>query len=308
MLKYYSDTSLFPIHKNENLSLFPSHQFRFYTNHILQENQRNTTQLAYDFKNKRRVIVKKFPSTSQHLFNFIYNNYMSIDKEVFCNLERRHITHCPYLYSIDQDQNRYIFYNYIEGNDLITKINQHVFDRYQIKRIIKQLCYMLSLIHHFNIIHHDIKPDNILINNNDVNIIDWDFVECLDEQGYINHFCGTINYLPLEFFHRRGKILGKPIDIWGLGVIFYMMLTQSYPYPFSDNWKQYKKTLLSKKNNTGILDYPKKFTSPEGKILIFHPYLQDLLDKIFVFDPSVRINSSQIPLHPWIQNNYSIFI
>ena len=105
--------------------------------------------------------------------------------------------------------------------------------------------------------HRDIKIDNILVSHKDLKIklIDYGFSKQLPRENYIlQDFCGTPHYIAPEVIQREGY-LGKPADIWSLGIILYKMVVGSFPFK-----GQNEKVLFSKVMK-GEIKYPPDLSS-----------------------------------------------
>lgn len=104
----------------------------------------------------------------------------------------------------------------------------------QVRATADQIARGLRAMHRMEMIHQDLKPDNILIDrNNTLKIIDFGsthiagLAETLSVLEH-NHIVGTASYSAPEYF--RGEKGSNRSDIFSLGVIAYEMLTGKLPY------------------------------------------------------------------------------
>ena len=91
-----------------------------------------------------------------------------------------------------------------------------------------------------NIIHHDIKPDNLLVNNMDlIKIIDFGVSQVLsnpEDDLLTDYDRGTRIFLPPEAWESKLAIMavremrGRPLDVWALGCTFYMIIFGKHPF------------------------------------------------------------------------------
>jgi len=103
----------------------------------------------------------------------------------------------------------------------------------QCKEMLYQIADGLNYLHEKNIIHRDLKCENILINqDNKCQIADFGFARKMEEDSISSTFCGSAAYAAPELL--KGKMYSSfASDVWSLGVIFYVMLT--HRMPFRDN-------------------------------------------------------------------------
>uniref|UniRef100_A0ACD5TBM1 Uncharacterized protein n=1 Tax=Avena sativa TaxID=4498 RepID=A0ACD5TBM1_AVESA len=101
-------------------------------------------------------------------------------------------------------------------------------------QIIKGICHGLNYLHEKHIVHLDLKPENVLLDDNMVpKITDFGLSKCFEEnqtsQSITSNLCGTLGYIAPEL-HNRDKITIKS-DIFSLGIIIIEILTGQKGYP-----------------------------------------------------------------------------
>lgn len=106
-------------------------------------------------------------------------------------------------------------------------------ERYQ---IIKGICEGLCHLHEKRILHLDLKPANILIDDHMVpKIADFGLSRCLDKEqtrAFTSNLCGSLGYLAPEFYSGHVSFAS---DIYSLGVIIVEILTGQKGYSEDDN-------------------------------------------------------------------------
>ncbi len=126
---------------------------------------------------------------------------------------------------------------YIEGEELYNLImDRKRLPEVEALSIMRQVVSAVHYLHRENICHRDIKPENIMIDKSgNAKLIDFGFVglERKESQNYMQTFCGSLFYSPPEVLQKKPYI-GQSCDIWSLGIVFYLILHGSLPFPVGD--------------------------------------------------------------------------
>ncbi len=129
----------------------------------------------------------------------------------------------------------YIVMEYLRGTDLKSGIRSHgALDPKKVAQIGSQICSALSVAHKHEIIHRDIKPQNIMVLP-DGNIKVMDFGIARAKNSHLtqdNNVLGTAHYVSPE--QTRGHDLGPTSDIYSLGVVMYECATGRVPFDGDD--------------------------------------------------------------------------
>ncbi|PKC12376.1 Pkinase-domain-containing protein [Rhizophagus irregularis] len=197
------------------------------------------------------------------------------------------------LYDVIETE-RYIgiIMEYASGGELFDHILAHRYLKERDAcRLFAQLISGVNYLHQKNIVHRDLKLENLLLDRNR-NIIITDF-------GFANQFngahddlmatsCGSPCYAAPELVISEGLYVGSAVDIWSCGVILYAMLSGYLPFdddpsnPDGDNINLLYKYII----NTPLV-FP-DYVSPGAR---------DLLRKMLVPDPAKRCDMKTIMSH-----------
>lgn len=151
----------------------------------------------------------------------------------------------------------FIVLDWIPGRSLHEQLEtQEFISESQIRQWAQQICQGLQHIHNQGIIHCDLKPANILLNeDNRILITDFGFAKYLkDEVRQASGIQGTVNFMaPEQIDPQRGQI-SPATDIYAVGVILYLFLTKRLPFI----GKTFEEIALEKLSSEFIAD-PRKF-------------------------------------------------
>ena len=132
----------------------------------------------------------------------------------------------------EEDGIYYLVMEYVPGQTLKQYINQRgMLPIGEALDIMEQLTSAMAHAHHFEIVHRDIKPHNILIRNDGiVKVTDFGIATATSATAitHTNSVLGSVHYLSPE--QARGGIANKQSDIYSLGIVMFELLTGRQPF------------------------------------------------------------------------------
>src|SRR6516162_5470861 len=148
----------------------------------------------------------------------------------------RQVTHKNVIRIFDLGQSdgiKFITMDFVEGKDLRALLQERGrFPPNEAARIMLQICRALEAAHAEHVIHRDLKPQNIMLDQRGrVFVMDFGIARSAHLPGMTQTgaLIGTPEYMSPE--QARGEKLDERSDIFSLGVVFYEILTGKSPYP-----------------------------------------------------------------------------
>ena len=173
-----------------------------------------------------------------------------------------------------------------------------IYDEKLIKKWILDIAKGLKFLHENNVVHRDIKSDNILIDKNGhCKLADFGCSIKLknNQPDLFSKTEGNMYFFPPEFVDGKSKkqFGYKPVDIWAFGVSIYTCIFKSLPF-LPENRENVVE--LFKEIREAKFDYNKNGVkiSKDMEILLGH-----ILDK----DPNKRFTAKDIVDYPWLKSN-----
>ena len=222
-----------------------------------------------------RIVALKFLSKSSDF----HENKKRFFEEAKSAAALNHPNICA-IYDINEfEEQCFIVMEFIEGKTLRESIGQ--LSEKRIIETILQIATGLSVAHEKGIIHRDIKPDNIILNDEDhIKIMDFGLAK---RKGITkltlssSTLLGTLSYTSPE--NIKGFELDARTDIWSLGVLLYELLTGSLPFK-ADYESALMYSILSNEP-----EWPEEKISNKGLI--------ELLKRLLQKDREKRIQSGK---------------
>lgn len=142
--------------------------------------------------------------------------------------------HIIAIHDIGQDHNQYYFtMDFIPGKTLNQVVGDPQWSLYARMTIFLKVLEALEYAHNQGVIHRDIKPHNILLDEqNTPYLMDFGLAKEVESDSFITQkgsVLGTPHYMSPE--QARGEIVDVQSDIYSMGVVLYELLTGQKPFP-----------------------------------------------------------------------------
>ncbi|XP_018321505.1 serine/threonine-protein kinase D3 [Agrilus planipennis] len=158
------------------------------------------------------------------------------------------------------------------------------------KFLITQILVALKHLHSKNIVHCDLKPENVLLSSNaeypQVKLCDFGFARIIGEKSFRRSVVGTPAYLAPEVLRNKGY--NRSLDMWSVGVIIYVSLSGTFPFNEDEDineqiqnaafmyppnpWKEISSDAIDLINNLLQVKQRKRYTVDKS---LQHIWLQD---------------------------------
>lgn len=158
------------------------------------------------------------------------------------------------------------------------------------RQIMMQLLDAISYIHARKIVHRDVKPENILLDENlNIKLADFGIASFIATDQDLRELMGTPGYLAPEtvncsmFDNAPGY--GRPVDCWAAGVIMYTLLSGVPPF-----WHRRQMVMLR-----SIMEGSYSFSNPEWSDI--RDICKDLISKLLTVDVIDRLTAPEALRH-----------
>ncbi|KAH8918996.1 Pkinase-domain-containing protein [Atractiella rhizophila] len=178
---------------------------------------------------------------------------------------------------------------YVSGGQMLDYIISHgrLTER-KARGFARQIMSAIEYCHGNNIVHRDLKIENILISKTgNIRLTDFGLSNLFSPMAKLSTFCGSVYFAAPELLSAK-IYTGPEVDVWSFGVVLYVLVCGRVP--FEDE----SMPALHAKIKAGKAHLPDYLTTE----------CRDLLAKIFVIDPFKRATVYEIINHPWLNKGF----
>ncbi|XP_071386407.1 serine/threonine-protein kinase 17A [Centroberyx affinis] len=178
-------------------------------------------------------------------------------------------------------------------NQCVSEREEEAFSEEDVKRLMRQILEGVTFLHQNNVVHLDLKPQNILLTSDaplgDIKIVDFGLSRMVCSHQELREIMGTPEYVAPEILNYEP--ISTATDMWSIGVLAYVMLTGISPFLGED--KQETFLNISQLN----VSYTEEELQQLDRAAL--AFIQTLLRK----QPQDRATAEQCLQHPWLQSS-----
>ena len=274
---------------NDIIEYLPSKKYKILSK--LGEGSFGTVYLAQNKYTKEKVAMKEIKKANKKLLS---DGEIRDEIDILKKLDHPDIVRI--IESFNTRESYFLVTEYCEGGELFDQVRNQLSET-QIAVIFRQLLSGLAYLHSHNIVHRDLKLENILIYETEkskttgedlfnIKIIDFGTARIFDKSKNPQSIVGSSYYIAPEVLKQR---YNKECDLWSVGVILYMFIVGHAPFDGCDDEE------ITSNIQSGIyskVDKRWKKASREVK---------DLIQKLLVYQPKKRLTAIQALQHPWFR-------
>uniref|UniRef100_A0A674AR38 Serine/threonine-protein kinase n=1 Tax=Salmo trutta TaxID=8032 RepID=A0A674AR38_SALTR len=155
---------------------------------------------------------------------------------------------------------------------------------------ILQILVALRHLHFKNIVHCDLKPENVLLASAEpfpqVKLCDFGFARIIGEKSFRRSVVGTPAYLAPEVLRSKGY--NRSLDMWSVGVIVYVSLSGTFPFNEDED-------INDQIHNAAFMYPPNPWKEISGEAT-------DLINNLLQVKMRKRYSVDKSLSHPWLQD------
>ena len=247
--------------------------------------------LARNKYTNEKVALKQIKKSSANLLS---DGEITDEIEILKNLDHPDIVRI--IESFNTKNSYILITEYCEGGELFDQVKNQLSET-QIAVIFKQVLSGLAYLHSNNIVHRDLKLENILIHEIEkskttgedlfnIKIIDFGTARIFDKKRNPQSIVGSSYYIAPEVLRQK---YNKECDLWSVGVILYMFIVGHAPFDGCDDDE------ITTNIQRGV------YRKNDRRWIKASKEVKDLIQKLLTYRPSQRLTAIQALNHPWFK-------
>nr|XP_040219908.2 twitchin isoform X6 [Anopheles coluzzii] len=202
-----------------------------------------------------------------------------------------------YLHDAFEDEDEMVLiYEFLSGGELFERITTEGYRmcEQEIIEYMKQICEAVKYMHERNIIHLDIKPENVMCqtrNTNQVKLIDFGLATKLNPNEMVKISTGTAEFAAPEIVEREP--VGFYTDMWAVGVLAYVLVSGLSPFAGETDID----TLKNIKQGTWEFD--------EVAFRDVSEECKDFIRRLLIKNTEKRMTAHECLSHAWLSDTYN---
>ena len=247
--------------------------------------------LARNKYTNEKVALKQIKKSSANLLS---DGEITDEIEILKNLDHPDIVRI--IESFNTKNSYILITEYCEGGELFDQVKNQLSET-QIAVIFKQVLSGLAYLHSNNIVHRDLKLENILIHEIEkskttgedlfnIKIIDFGTARIFDKKRNPQSIVGSSYYIAPEVLRQK---YNKECDLWSVGVILYMFIVGHAPFDGCDDDE------ITTNIQRGV------YRKNDRRWIKASKEVKDLIQKLLTYRPSQRLSAIQALNHPWFK-------
>ena len=280
--------------------------------------------IVYKCLNKvtnKYVAVKKFKETQDKLVQ------KTMKRELAMLQMLRHENVVEFQESFVSKGNFFLVFEYVEKNLLeVLEESPHGLSPKLIRSLVYQMCKAVAYLHKNNMIHRDVKPENLLIDENlNLKLCDFGFARKVKLNKNNNNIDTMTDYVATRWYRSpelllSGGIYGPEVDYWAIGCIMGELADGNPMFPGEDEVDQldciikilgnlpeslvnmyYENQIY---NGKELLHVKKPETLEKRYLGILSPTAIDFMKGLLELDPNKRLSGENVFKHKY----FSVFM
>lgn len=200
-----------------------------------------------------------------------------MEKQILLHNKHPFLVKMSYIF---QTEDKVFFVmNFVRGGELFNLLSkERRLSEDTVKFYTIQIVLAIGYLHKQGIIYRDIKPENILINEDGyLALTDFGLAKTIKLNELAKTFCGTPEYLAPEVIKETGH--SYSVDWWAIGILIYEMIVGFPPFYHKNQNTMYD--LIER--------FPVKFPDPEKHGITMSSDAKDIISKFLEKDPENRL-------------------